>query len=242
MSHKVKSLPSILVFQKILTRYRLWNFWKRSAKSALGAAFLRWYMITLINVKSLSCEEYKFATSGCYKRCTSGVCGETSYALHFPKLSAGCFEIQWPTSVCGRVEKNFQKDQLAENTVWTRRIWQLGKGEQSDFDDGQRFQTNLKRWWLHVFFTMCCSQSDKTDKNFGVYVSEKLSWHSLFSARMKKVNSVFHSLKKNYSYKLQFTCKLGLYKSLLLPGLTYGFYCALLSRADMKSLEKSRKE
>ena len=78
----------------------------------------------------------------------------------------------------------------------------------------------------------------KLIRDLGIYVSGKLSWHPHISARMKKAKSVFHLPKRNFSYKLQSTCKLGLYKLLLLPVLTYGFYCASLSRADMKNREK----
>ena len=69
-------------------------------------------------------------------------------------------------------------------------------------------------------------------------MSDHLNWPTFIYAGMKKADSVFYLLKKNFSYKTQATCKLGLYKSLLVPVLTYGFYCTALSRADMKCLEK----
>ena len=80
--------------------------------------------------------------------------------------------------------------------------------------------------------------STKVIRDLRVYESDNLNWHAHISARLRKANSVFYLLTENISYKLQATCKLGLYKSLLLPVLTYGFYCASLSRAQMKRLEK----
>ena len=73
-------------------------------------------------------------------------------------------------------------------------------------------------------------------------MSDNPSWHAHISARMKEANSVFFLLKRNFSYKLQATCKPGLFKLLLLPVFTYGFYYASLSRADMKFLEKFEKK
>ena len=99
------------------------------------------------------------------------------------------------------------------------------------------FRGDDSKFFLQAF----ALNSTKAIKDLGVYVSDNLSWHSHTSARMKKANSVFYLLKRKISYKLQATCKLGLYKWLLLPVLTYGFYCVSLSRADMKSLEKFQK-
>ena len=53
-SHQVKSSHFTLIFQRLLTKYGIWSFWKSPAKSALGAAILKWYPITSINV-STSC-------------------------------------------------------------------------------------------------------------------------------------------------------------------------------------------
>ena len=53
--------------------------------------------------------------------------------------------------------------------------------------------------------------------------------------------TVFWLLKGNISYKLQAKCKLGRYMSMLWPVSTDGFHCALLSKADMESLEKIQK-
>ena len=103
------------------------------------------------------------------------------------------------------------------------------------------YQTNIQRWRLQGFFTGCCSQFDKTNNDVGVYVSDNLSLQAHICARIKKANSVFYLLRRNIFYKRQAFCKLGLDKSLLLPVLTYGFFCASLSRADMISLEKFQK-
>ena len=84
-------------------------------------------------------------------------------------------------------------------------------------------------------------KSTKVMEDLGVYMSDYLTWHANISAGMEKANSVFYLLKRNVFYKLQAPCKLRLYKSLLLPVLTYRFYCAALSRTDMKSLEKFQK-
>ena len=57
--------------------------------------------------------------------------------------------------------------------------------------------------------------------------------------RLKKANSVLYLKKK--SNNLKTWCKLGLNKSLLIPGLAYGLPCVVLSRSDILSLEKFSK-
>ena len=73
-------------------------------------------------------------------------------------------------------------------------------------------------------------------------LGDNLSWPTQITAKMKETHSVFCLLKKNLSYKLQAICNLGLYMALLLPVWTYGFFCASLSRPDMKGLEKFQKK
>ena len=51
--------------------------------------------------------------------------------------------------------------------------------------------------------------STKMMKDLGVYVSDNLSCYVHISARLKKASMVFYLLKKNISYKLQATGKLG---------------------------------
>ena len=93
---------STLIIQRLLTRYPIWKFWKNSANSALGAAFLRWSLINLINVSNL----FVWIIQARNFWMLQATCDGTSYVLHFYKWSAGCFEIQWFTSVGGWL-KNF---------------------------------------------------------------------------------------------------------------------------------------
>ena len=80
------------------------------------------------------------------------------------------------------------------------------------------------------FFTSFCSQFDKSDKEHGSFVGDNLMWHGCLQFA-----------KKNISYKLQATCKLGLFKSYLLPLEMLILLCFGIKSLDEEPREVSEK-
>ena len=64
-----------------------------------------------------------------------------------------------------------------------------------------------------------------------------LNWSAHASRRLKKAYNVLFSLKRNIAY-VKSNTKLSLYKSLVLPIVTYGLFCAKQSKATMNALER----
>ena len=75
--------------------------------------------------------------------------------------------------------------------------------------------------------------NSKTVKGLGIHVSDNLTWKMHIEERLRKANKVLYLLRRNVAVKLQTLVKLGLYKSLILPVLLYGFACVFASRADL---------
>ena len=69
-----------------------------------------------------------------------------------------------------------------------------------------------------------------------------LSWSTHLTERLKKANKLLYSLRRNVAYNVNTFVKLGLYKSILLPVLTYGYHCANFLRKDLQKLEFFSKE
>ena len=82
----------------------------------------------------------------------------------------------------------------------------------------------------------------KTIKDLGILISEDLSWKAHIEERLKKANKVLYLLRRNVALKVRTHIKLGLYKSLILPVLLYGFSCVSASRAELHLLEKFQKK
>ena len=83
--------------------------------------------------------------------------------------------------------------------------------------------------------------SVKNIKDLGVNFKAYLTWNSLFEQRLKKANKVLYFLKRNIEHKDRTFLKLGLYKSLILPVLLLGLFCADVSRGIMRILESFQK-
>ena len=82
----------------------------------------------------------------------------------------------------------------------------------------------------------------KTVKDLGIHVSDNLTWKMYIKERLRKANKVPNFLRRNVAVKVQTFVKLGLYKSLILPMLLYGFACVFTSRADLHLLENYQKK
>ena len=81
----------------------------------------------------------------------------------------------------------------------------------------------------------------KTAEDLGIHVSDNLTWKMHIEERLRKANKVLYFLRRNVTVKVQILVKLGLYKSLILPVLLYGFACVFASRADLHLLENFQK-
>ena len=58
-------------------------------------------------------------------------------------------------------------------------------------------------------------------KDLGIFVKKDLSWSAHASRRLKKAYNVLFSLRRNIAYNVKPNTKLSLYKSLVLPIVTY---------------------
>ena len=77
----------------------------------------------------------------------------------------------------------------------------------------------------------------KTVENLGIHASDNLTWKTHIEERLRKAKKVLYFLRKNVAVKVQTLSKLGLYKSLILPVLLYGFSYIFTSRIDLHQLE-----
>ena len=73
-------------------------------------------------------------------------------------------------------------------------------------------------------------------KDLGIHMLGDLSWSTHLTERFKKSNKLLCSLRRNVAYNVNTFVKLGLYKSILLPVLTYGCHCANFLRKDLQKL------
>ena len=53
-------------------------------------------------------------------------------------------------------------------------------------------------------------------KNPGVYIADTLNWSKHIDHRIDKTNKVFYCLRRNVAFKVKFSVKLGLEKSVIL--------------------------
>ena len=77
-----------------------------------------------------------------------------------------------------------------------------------------------------------------TVKDLGIRVAADVSWKQHIEERMKKANKVLYMLKRNVATKVNTFGKLGLYKSLILSVLLYGFTCLTAGRIEIQILDK----
>ena len=75
-------------------------------------------------------------------------------------------------------------------------------------------------------------------KDLGIHVSKDLTWTTHFDSRMSKANKTFYCIRRNLEFTVKMRIKLGLYKSLILPVLTYGLIICNISRNDLGRLER----
>ena len=61
-------------------------------------------------------------------------------------------------------------------------------------------------------------------KDLGIFVKKDLNWSAHVSSRLKKAYKVLFSLRRNIAYNVKSNTKLNMYKSLVLPTVTYGVF------------------
>ena len=77
----------------------------------------------------------------------------------------------------------------------------------------------------------------KSLKDLSIHMLGDLSWSTHLTERLKKANKLLYSLRRYVAYNVNTFVKLGLYKSILLPVLNYGYHCAnLLNKKTYKNL------
>ena len=79
-------------------------------------------------------------------------------------------------------------------------------------------------------------------KDLGIHVSKNLTWTTHIDSRMSKENITFYCIRRNLEFKVKMRIKLGLYKSLIFPVLTYGLIICNNSRSDLGRLERFQKK
>ena len=77
-----------------------------------------------------------------------------------------------------------------------------------------------------------------TVKDLGTHMAADVSWKQHIEERMEKANKVMYMLKRNVATKVNTFVKWGLYKSLILPVMLYGFTCLTAGRTEIQILEK----
>ena len=77
-------------------------------------------------------------------------------------------------------------------------------------------------------------------KDLGILISPDLNFMSHIDDRIKKANNTFYSVHRNVS-DLNYDAKLAVFKSSLLPKITFAAPSISLSRASMKKLESFQK-
>ena len=85
-------------------------------------------------------------------------------------------------------------------------------------------------------------ESSKVIKSLGIYVSHDLTWKTHIGERLKKANKVLYLLRLNIAHQVRQEIKLGLYKSLILPILLYGYACTNPNRGELQQLERFQKK
>ena len=66
-------------------------------------------------------------------------------------------------------------------------------------------------------------EESKTVKELGIFVAEDITWKAHIDKRLKKANKRLYMIRRNVAVNVKTFIKLGLYKSLILPNLLYGF-------------------
>ena len=78
-------------------------------------------------------------------------------------------------------------------------------------------------------------------KDLGVFISPDLTWNKLIDEKLKKAVQTLYFVKRNTSFQTNSLAKLCLYKSIILPIITYASPCLLLSKQSQAEIEVFQK-
>ena len=81
-----------------------------------------------------------------------------------------------------------------------------------------------------------------TVKDLGIHIKDDLSCSKHIEERLRKANKVLYLIRRNVAVPVKPFIKLGLYKSLILHVLLYGFTCINPSRSELQNLEHFQKK
>ena len=104
------------------------------------------------------------------------------------------------------------------------------------------FEVDFRGNQHEVFLCETAVESPNVIKDLGIHVSKHLTWTTHIDSRMSKASKTFYCIRRNLEFKVKMRIKLGLYKSLTLPVLTYGLIICNFSRNDLGRLEKFQKK
>ena len=103
-------------------------------------------------------------------------------------------------------------------------------------------QINLRGVDINLFLNGNRVPQPESIKDLGIHILGDLSWNTHLTKRLKKANKLLYSLRRNVAFNVNTFVKLGLYKSILLPVLTYGCHCVNFLRKDLQKLEFFQKK
>ena len=103
-------------------------------------------------------------------------------------------------------------------------------------------QINFRGVDINLFLKRKSVPHPNSIKDLGIHMLGDLSWSTRLTERLKKANKLLYSLRRNVAYNVNTFVNLALYKSILLPVLTYGCHCAKFLRKDLQKLEFFQKK
>ena len=92
-----------------------------------------------------------------------------------------------------------------------------------------------------VFSEDCCFKRKYVEKDLGVMVSANLHWTEHWKRRCNKAYAAFFMIKRNVSSVTTLLTKLNLFKSYLVPILTYGMQVCYANSTSLANLELFQK-
>ena len=74
-------------------------------------------------------------------------------------------------------------------------------------------------------------------RDLSFFVRSNLSWSCLIKERLCRANKKFYCLPRNVAYRVKTVAKLGLYRFIILPVVSYDLTCAHLTRGIVRDFQ-----
>ena len=126
-----------------------------------------------------------------------------------------------------------------QNDLLKFEIWVAKNG--MDLQLSKCYLLNFKPQTLSIKLYGETLTSPSIVKDLGILISSNLSLHDPLNKKLSKTNSVFWMVRRNILNNLDWKSRLCLYKSLILPIVTYGNMCWVLSRSECRLVEGFQK-